>query len=127
VSDSNIPDTDPSPSSLPSPASPSVTQPETPSARVDVIADLSSAETHAQIVSMNEALDQLREAAKVAGIDPRIVEVIKAIHVARKQIDAVRPILTKLEMILPAAAVIAIEVSIRGIDEADDEVRRLSF
>lgn len=121
MSDSKVPDTDPAPSEG------SATVPETPGRRIDVIADLSSPETHAQIVDTNASLDRLREAAKTAGIDPRIVEVIKVIHEARRQIDAVRPLIVDLEKILPASAVVAVELTIEGIDTADDEIKRVAF
>lgn len=118
----NTDDTDrPTPSTAP------ITQSETPSARIDVIADLSSPETEAKIASMNVSLDKLRDAARTAGIDPRIVEVIKVIHEARKQIDSVRPLITKLEKILPASAVVAVELVIEGIDTADEEIKRVAF
>jgi hypothetical protein len=118
----------------PVPSTAPVTQSETPSARVpeqspriDVIAYLSSPETAAQIADVNTWLDKLRVAAKTAGIDPRVVEVIRVIHQARKDIDAVRPLIDKLEKILPASAVVAIELSIEGIDTADELIKSVTF
>lgn len=93
-------------------------------ARTDVIEDLSSASTKASEAATHKALDDLRESLKTAGVDPRIVQIIKIIHTTRKDIDAIRPILDQLEKFLPPGEQLLVDMAVQSIDDADDALKK---